>query len=98
MKLSQRFSACFKPAPAQRMACALAGVVASVVVCGSVVWLFAQASSAPWLPSNPEAIALAQACQRPAARSARENCMRDAIAHWQAADRRDVQFAAAHQK
>jgi hypothetical protein len=84
------------PAPhahRQRIVSACAAGGASAAVLGLLLALFAVASSSPWLPDTPEAIAQAVRCDQSASRAARDVCMQQAVAHWQAAEQRGIRLA-----
>lgn len=79
----------------KRLACLAASVVTGAAVGTFVIALFGQASSMPWLPESPEAIALAQVCQQSPERRARQACMQQIVAEWQAAASRPLRLSSA---
>lgn len=88
----------FNSAPASnamrhRLVSTLAALGASLAMLGSLSAFFASASSSPWLPNTPAAIAQAAICDQSQSRVARGTCMQQAVARWQAADRREIRLA-----
>ena len=84
-----------RPGPGQRLTIAAAGFAASLTVMASTGWLFGQASSTPWLPDTVQARALAAPCLQASSPATHDQCMRQALAQWQAAQRGDLNLAAA---
>lgn len=80
-------------APRHRIVSACAAGAASATVMGLLLALFAAASSSPWLPDTPEAMAQAATCEQAGSRVARDACMQQAVARWQAAERRGIRLA-----
>ena len=77
----------------RRAAGACAAFAASASVLGLLMTLFAGASSNPWLPDTPEAVALAARCEQAASRMTRDACVLQAAARWQAAERQGIRVA-----
>lgn len=80
-------------APRHRIASACAALGTSAALLGLVVAVFAAAASSPWLPDTPEAVAKEAACSQAGSRPARDACMRETVARWQAAERRGLRVA-----
>ncbi|MGH7185886.1 MAG: hypothetical protein ACREIB_06380 [Pseudomonadota bacterium] len=72
--------------PARRIGLGIAGAAAGLAVCSLVLAMFADASSSRWLPSSPEAIAQIENCRQRPQRPARDACVRQVVAQWQAAE------------
>jgi len=79
--------------PRARLVGACAAFGASAAVLGVLVAMFGAASSSPWLPDTPDAIALSASCDQAASRSARDQCMNQAALRWQTADRQGLHLA-----
>jgi len=83
------------PSRARRAVCAGAGFLAGGLLTTAVAALFGAASSTPWLPATPEALARAAACDQQASRQARDRCMRDTQLAWAAHRQHDLHVAVA---
>jgi hypothetical protein len=79
--------------PRARLVSACAAFSASATVLGVIVGMFCAASSSPWLPDTPEAIAQSSSCDQSASRPARNHCMQEAALRWQSADRQGLRLA-----
>lgn len=80
-------------APRARLAGACAAFGASTTLLGMLVAMFATASSCPWLPDNPDAIAEAARCDQAASRVARDQCVQQAALRRDAAGLQAVRVA-----
>jgi hypothetical protein len=80
-------------APRARLVSACAAFSASATVLGVLVAMFGAASSSPWLPDTPDAIAQSATCDQAVSRLARDRCVHQAALRWQAADRQGLRLA-----
>ncbi len=90
---SDRHQHGFRHDGAHRPGLGIAGLVIGLAWCAAVLALFAQASPSHWLRSSPEAIAAVEACRQHAQRAAGDACVREVVAQWQAAERRETMLA-----